>query len=85
MAKVLKEKSTEESIEPIASDAPLTPHRCTNCERLLFKGNVGADGNVQVKCGRCGTLNIFKVREASDPMATVQDKVYRNRQRTSGK
>lgn len=53
-----------------------TPHRCKKCSKLFFKGSVGEDGRVTVKCGRCGTVNVFTIH--TDPQ-NFQDKIYINR------
>lgn len=57
-----------------------TPHRCTNCDRLLFKGVVGENGKVSIKC-KCGTMNTFKVHHLHDPNVNFQDKILHNRTR----
>lgn len=67
---------------------PETPHRCDGCNRLLFTGNVvtekieGSEVSidvVSVKCGRCGTMNRFRIH--ADNPQNFQDKMYLNRMR----
>lgn len=53
------------------------PHRCVGCNRLLFKGEIGTDGVVNVKCGRCGTMNEFTPN--LDEPKNFQDRVYLNK------
>lgn len=65
---------------PASNKVGETPHRCDNCGRLLFKGEVGANGKVEIKC-RCGTLNTFKVHKLDDPNVNFQDKILHNRTR----
>ena len=36
----------------------LEEHRCEKCKKLLFRGLVGL-GLVEVKCGRCGQVNVL--------------------------
>lgn len=55
-----------------------TPHRCSNCSKLFFKGNVGVDGKVTVKCPRCHTTNIFTI---NTPPKNFQDRLYLNRRK----
>lgn len=57
-----------------------TPHRCPVCGKLLFRGAIGENGVVNIKC-RCGTMNTFKVHDKNDPMVNFQDKIYHNRTR----
>ena len=33
--------------------------RCVHCHRLLFKVKGLQKGQIEVKCGKCGTFNIF--------------------------
>lgn len=33
-------------------------YRCSNCNRLLFKGDL-IDGNIEVKCGRCKHIELY--------------------------
>lgn len=66
----------EEETEFVMTNIPETPHRCTECNRLLFKGKVGEGGIVEVKCGKCGTLNTFRVHDISE---NFQDRIYKNR------
>lgn len=65
---------------------PETPHRCDGCNRLLFTGNVVIEkvevaaqviSTVTVKCGRCGTMNKFKIHTTGKQ--NFQDKMYLNR------
>lgn len=56
---------------------PQTPHRCVGCNRLLFKGAVGLDGTVSVKCGRCHTMNVFKANIQTPE--NFQDKIIANK------
>lgn len=64
------------------------PERCTGCNRLLFtvdlgdgkeltKADIEEDGEITVKCGRCGTFNNFKI--SLTPPQNFQDKFYLNR------
>ncbi|MBI4250323.1 Com family DNA-binding transcriptional regulator [Candidatus Uhrbacteria bacterium] len=34
-------------------------YRCKECSKLMFKGML-SDSEVQVKCRRCGTMNLFE-------------------------
>ncbi len=34
-------------------------YRCTSCHKLLFKGLL-VESEVEVKCKRCGNLNLFQ-------------------------
>jgi PAS domain S-box-containing protein len=36
----------------------LDEQRCSNCQRLLFKGVLGI-GFIEAKCNRCGTVNLI--------------------------
>lgn len=66
----------EQETEFVMSNIPETPHRCEECNRLMFKGEVGDGGIVQIKCGKCGTMNTFRVHTIAE---NFQDRVYHNR------
>jgi len=34
-------------------------NKCQNCNRLLFKGV----GNVEIKCPKCGTINVISSKK----------------------
>lgn len=72
----------EQETEFDMTNIPETPHRCEECNRLLFKGEVGVGGIVEVKCGKCGTLNTFRVHMIAE---NFQDHVYKNRAHRYGK
>lgn len=82
-----KSNKSEQSIADLVDkkepeEVAETPHRCDNCNRLLFKGEIGEGGIVQVKCGKCGTVNTFKINMISE---NFQDRIYKNRQYRYGK
>jgi len=37
----------------------MTEHRCPNCNRLLFKGKIRGDYNIETKCPRCKKIIEF--------------------------
>ena len=70
------------------------PHRCVNCNRLLFTDDLGdgkkltrtdieANGEITVKCGRCGTFNNFEIN--LEPPLNFQDKFYLKRSLDNGR
>lgn len=82
-----KQKKTEESPPVVGKQFKIPeealktgdgkPHRCSKCNRLLFKGEIGPGGIVEVKCGKCGTVNEFTI-DVNNPL-NFQDKIYINR------
>lgn len=52
----------------------MTECRCVKCNKLLFKLKIGFGLEVEIKCDRCGTINVVR-RSASvnepvlEPMA----------------
>ncbi|AUN95865.1 Com family DNA-binding transcriptional regulator [Pseudazoarcus pumilus] len=49
--------------------------RCGNCHRLLARGQ---PSNIEIKCPRCGHLNLFNNPKAVEP-PNPRDKVARPR------
>lgn len=41
-------------------DKVLAQYRCSNCNRLLFKGKIRGDFRVETLCPRCKKLNIIE-------------------------
>lgn len=35
--------------------------RCSNCNKMLGEGSMN-DGEISIKCGKCGTLNTIKAQ-----------------------
>ena len=52
--------------------SPLSEYRC-NCGKLLFKALLSTSV-VEIKCKRCGMLNIFKSEE-KEPPSLIREKV----------
>ncbi len=52
----------------------LTEHRCTKCQtkgfkaRLLFYGYIVAGTILQIKCPRCGSINVMEFKSPGDLM-----------------
>lgn len=42
--------------------------RCTNCNKLLFKGDYR--GTIQVMCSRCKTINEISIKNKNDMSIT---------------
>lgn len=40
-------------------DKVMQSFRCSNCNKLLFKGKIRGDNHIEIVCGRCKSLNIF--------------------------
>lgn len=37
-------------------------HRCSQCNRLLFKSKMHGDYRVEIKCPKCKNINVFDRR-----------------------
>ncbi|MFA6252224.1 MAG: Com family DNA-binding transcriptional regulator [Candidatus Paceibacterota bacterium] len=38
----------------------LKEYRCSNCNKLLFKGNI-AEGKIEIKCRGCKDINTIQI------------------------
>jgi phage FluMu protein Com len=38
---------------------PLADVRCRSCKRLLFKWEFSGTANIEVKCTRCGSIDVI--------------------------
>jgi phage FluMu protein Com len=49
-------------------------HRCSECGRLLFEGEIGS-AKLKTVCARCGTVNFFAVGKFFVDTATFADNI----------
>jgi len=41
----------------------ITEQRCRKCGRMLFRSVMGGDTRIDIRCPKCGLMNVYKTKE----------------------